>query len=150
HKLWPSTHLRDRLGGRQKGMWGRKDSVAPLDASGGERKAKRVSPAAYTNTIRRATKRSKVGLELLDHWSAPKPPVPQGRLEDMQQLFLELPVWRHQINKWDHVSAFHLVVLVSSLINGRFSRASSAIYQLPPAVGQPADQQPHRSAAFYC
>src|SRR5215475_4351426 len=107
YKLWPGSHLRDCFGGRQKGMGGRKDHVAPLDTCGEEGKAERISPAGYTNTIRCATKDSKVCLELLDHRPAAEHPVPQGRLENMQQLFLELLVWCHQINKWNHARVFH-------------------------------------------
>src|SRR5438445_218204 len=102
HKLWPGTCLRDRLGSRQKGMWGRKDNVATLDADGEECKAQRISPTGYANTVLCTTKCPEGSLELLDHRSAAKSAVMQGCPEDMQQLFLKFLVWRHQVNKRNH------------------------------------------------
>src|SRR5262249_17333058 len=124
--------------------------VATLDAGSEERKAQRISPTGYANTICCATKCSEVGLELLDHRSATEPAILQGRPEDMQQLFLEFLVWRHQVNKRNHARLFHHCSLSVTLITGRLSRASSVTYRPLPAAAQPADQPRHRSPAFCC
>src|SRR5262245_23061078 len=96
-----STGLRQRLGRRNEGVGDGNDFVAGTDAEGLIGEAQRVGAAAYGDSARRPDERSELPLEFVDFGAAHERRRLDGAAEGVDQLTLQRPMRRDQIQKRD-------------------------------------------------